>query len=120
VDIISYGRYTRWDKDSRSLPELVELTTEIIAEVDVEFGMMVEIQHGKGWFLDYIINHPPFKDKNGEVAPSFEGAYQVKANPYRFFLGDTIWEPVEDKRGIWEFIIKINRQEVASKRLYLV
>jgi hypothetical protein len=120
VEIISYGRYTRWNDDSRKLPELEELTYEIIAEIDIEFGMIVEIQHGKGRYLEYVIHHPPFRDNNGNITPSFEGEYQIKANPYRFFLGDTIWAPVEDKRGIWEFIIKIDQQRVASKKLKLI
>jgi hypothetical protein len=120
VDIISYGRYARWNDDSRTLPQLEELTYEIVAEIDVEFGMIIEIRHGKGRYLEYVINHPSIRDKNGNIAPSYEGEYQIKANPYRFFLGDTIWEPVDDKRGIWEFIIKIDDQQVASKKLRLI
>ena len=59
-------------------------------------------------------------DRQGNIVPSFEGEYQIKANPYRFFLGDTIWEPVEDKRGIWEFIVRIDQQQVAKKKLELI
>jgi len=120
VDIISYGRYSRWNDDSRTFPELEELTSEIVTGLDVEFGMVIEIQHGKGRYLEYTIHHPPFRDQSGNITPSFKGEYQIKANPYRFFLGDTIWEPVEDKRGIWEFIIKIDQKQVASKKLNLI
>lgn len=120
VEIISYGKYTRWNASSRDLPELEELTYEIKAELDVEFGMLVEIRHGKGRYLEYIIHHPPFNDASGELAPSFVGEYQVKSNPFRFFLGDTVWEPVDDKRGIWELIIKIDKQVVAQKKLTLI
>jgi hypothetical protein len=120
VDIISYGKYTRWNDDSRNLPELEELTHEVVAEIDIEFGMIIEIGQCKGRYLEFIIHHPPFKDKYGNVSPSFEGEYQIKANPYRFFLGDTVWEPVEDKKGTWEFIIKIDQEVVAQKRLELI
>jgi len=120
VEIISYGKYTRWNDDSRALPEIEQLTYQIVAEIDIEFGMIIEIWHGKGRYLEYIINHPPFKDKQGNIVPSFEGEYQVKANPYLFFLGDTIWEPIEDKRGTWEFIVKIDQQQVAMKKLELI
>jgi len=120
VEIISYGRFTRWNSDDRELPELQELTNRIIAKIDVEFGMIIEIRHGKGRYLEYLIHHPPFKDIDGNVVPSFEGEYQVKSNPYRFFLGDSVWEPVEDKRGAWEFIIQIDKQTVARKKLELI
>jgi hypothetical protein len=120
VEIISYGKYTRWKDKSRDLPELEVLTDKIKAEMDIEFGMIVEIRHGKGRYMDYIIHHPPFLDNNGDIMPPFEGQYQIKTNPYHFFLGDTIWEPVEDKRGVWEFIIKIDQNVVARKKIELI
>ena len=116
---MSYGRYTKWDRDSKKLPELVELTKEVKAEIGVEFGMIVEIFQAKGRFLDFRIDHPPFKGEHGEVEPSFEGNYQIRQNPYVFFLGDTIWEPVEDKRGSWTMTVFIDDQEVASKTILL-
>ena len=119
VEIISYGKYMRWNSKSRDLPELEELTYDIKAELDVEFGMIVEIRHGKGRYLEYTIHHPSFIDKTGEIAPSFVGEYQIRSNPFQFFLGDTIWEPVEDKKGTWELIIKIEGKVLASKKLLL-
>ncbi len=119
VEIINYGRYSGWDRDSRTLPELLELTTAIKAEVGVEFGMIVEIFQGKGRFLDFRIDHPPFTDKEGNVEPPFEGSYQIKSNPYTFFLGDTVWEPVEDKKGPWTMHIFIDGTELASKTIIL-
>ena len=119
VEIVSYGKYTKWDRDSKKLPELVELTKEVKAEVGVEFGMIVEIFQAKGRFLEFRIDHPPFADQFGTVEPPFEGNYQIKQNPYVFFLGDTIWEPVEDKRGPWTMTVYIDDQEVASKTILL-
>ena len=119
VEIVSYGQYTTWDRESKKLPELVDLTTEVNAEVGVEFGMIVEIFQAKGRFLDFIIDHPPFKDEDGNISPPFEGSYQIKNNPYAFFLGDTIWEPVEDKRGPWTMTVLMDGQELASKTILL-
>ncbi|MFC2124593.1 DUF3859 domain-containing protein [Bacteroidota bacterium] len=119
VEIISYGHYTRWDRESKDLPDLLELTDTITAELDVEFGMIVEIWQAKGRFIQFRIDHPPFSDNEGSVEPSFEGEYQIKANPYRFFLGDTIWEPVEDKIGDWTMSIFMDGELLASKTIRL-
>ena len=119
TEIVSYGKYTYWDRDSKTLPELVELTTEVKAEIGVEFGMIVEIFQAKGRFLDFVIDHPPFTDENGEISPPFEGSYQIRNNPYAFFLGDTIWEPIEDKRGPWTMTVLMDGKELASKTIIL-
>jgi hypothetical protein len=69
--------------------------------------------------LDFVIDHPPFYDENGDVAAPFEGSYQIRNNPYAFFLGDTIWAPVEDKRGPWTMTVMMDGQDVASKTILL-
>ena len=120
VEIVSYGKYTKWDRESRDLPELLELTHEVEAELGVEFGMIVEIFQAKGRFLDFRIDHPMFTDSEGNVEPPFEGSYQIRNNPYAFFLGDTIWEPIEDKRGPWTMSIFIDGQKLASKTIQLL
>lgn len=119
TEIVSYGRYTNWDRESKKLPELIDLTTEVKAEIGVEFGMIVEIFQAKGRFLDFVIDHPPFLDDHGNVAAPFEGSYQIRNNPYVFFLGDTIWEPVEDKRGPWTMSVLMDGKELASKTILL-
>lgn len=119
MEIVSYGQYTTWDRESRDLPELINLTKEVKAEVGVEFGMIVEIFQGKGRFLDFIIDHPPFKDIDGNIEPSFEGTEQIRSNPYSFFLGDTIWEPVDDKKGPWTMTVYMNGEKVASRTILL-
>lgn len=120
VEIINYGKYAKWDRDSRDIPEFLEMTTEVTAEVDVEFGMVVEIRKAKGRYLDFRIDHPPFKNKKGKTEPPFDGTFRVKQNLYRFFLGDTIWPPVEDKKGEWTMSIFFNEELLASKSLMLV
>ena len=119
VEIVSYGRYTQWDREKKELPDLVDLTTNVKAEIGVEFGMIVEIFQAKGRFLDFRIDHPPFRDADGNIEPAFEGSYQIRNNPYAFFLGDTIWEPVEDKLGPWTMTVFIDGQKVASKTIQL-
>lgn len=98
----------------------MELTTTVEAEIGVEFGMIVEIFQAKGRFLDFRIDHPPFKDEHGVVEPSFEGTYQIRSNPYAFFLGDTIWEPVDDKRGSWTMTVLMDGHTMASKTIFLI
>lgn len=119
VLIRSYGKYTQWDRDSKHLPELVDLSYEVKAEPGVEFGMIVEFEQSKGRFIDFTIDHPPFCDKEGNIEPAFEGSIQIRSNPYSFFLGDTIWEPIDDKRGAWTMSISIDGQELATKTIKL-
>jgi hypothetical protein len=120
VEIISYGEYSAWDRESKNLPQLVQLTNTVEASIGVEFGMVVEIKQGKGRVLEFVIHHPPFTDGSGDIAPPFEGTYQVKSNPFRFFLGDTIWAPVEDKKGDWTMEVAFDGHLLASKTIRLV
>ncbi len=116
---MSYGKYSKWDRESRDLPDLIDLTLEVKAEIGVEFGMIIEIFQAKGRLLDFRIDHPPFMDEHGNIAPSFEGTYQIRNNPYAFFLGDTIWEPLDDKKGPWTMSVFIDGVELASKTILL-
>ena len=120
VEIINYGKYSRWNRDEKKLPEFIELTDRVEAELDVEFGMIVEIRKARGRYLDFIINHPPFMDEQGKMEPPFEGTFRVKQNPYRFFLGDTVWEPIDDKKGEWELLILFEEEVLAKKSILLI
>ena len=120
VEIISFGQYGRWDRKSRDLPELIELTDAVKVALDVEFGMIVEIWQAKGRYIQFRIDHPPFTDQDGNIEPPFEGEYQIKTNPYRFFLGDTVWPPIEDKAGTWKLSIFMDGELLASKTLQLI
>ncbi|MEP0365324.1 MAG: DUF3859 domain-containing protein [Cyclobacteriaceae bacterium] len=119
IDIINYGEYSEWDGDNSNLPVFKELTTEVKAEIGVEFGMIVEIKKARGRYLDFRIDHPPFKDKNGEIEEAFQGTFRVKHNPFQFFLGDTIWAPIADKRGDWKLTILLENQVLVSKTIKL-
>ena len=120
VTMHSYGLYDGWNRDSKDLPNLVKITTEIEAALEVEFGYILRIRNARNGKITFRIEHPPFKGNNGEIAPSFVGELYVKNNDFRFFLGDTIWAPVEDKRGPWRLITWLDGDKVADETLFLV
>ena len=115
VKIDSYGRYSKWERGSRELPKILEFTETIRALEGNEFGMVLHITGGKGARLHYCIKHPPFIGSNGKVAPDFIGEYLVSSNDYRFFIGDSIWLPVEDKVGKWVISVEFEGNTVAEK-----
>ncbi len=116
----SYGLYDGWDRSSRELPNLVKITTEIKTELDIEFGYILRIQNARNSRITFRIEHPPFKDSSGTAAPPFDGELYVKTNDFRFFLGDTIWAPVEDKKGSWRLITWLDGAKVADKTLTMI
>lgn len=116
----SYGVYDGWDRESKELPRLVKITSEIETVLNVEFGYILRIRNARNSKIVFRIEHPPFKNSDGEMAPPFGGELYVKTNDFRFFLGDTIWEPVEDKRGAWRLITWLDGEKVADKILILV
>jgi len=115
----SHGQYDGWDRDSKSLPNLVRIGTEIEAALDVEFGYILRIRNARNAKITFRIDHPPFKGDDGEIAPPFDGELYVKTNDFRFFLGDTVWAPVEDKRGEWRLTTWVDGAKVADKTLVL-
>lgn len=48
VEMTSYGIYTTWDSKSKDLPKIQEFTTTVDAEIDVEFGYILNIKKAKG------------------------------------------------------------------------
>lgn len=120
IELYSYGQYTKWDRESRELPRILEITQVIQAEIGTEFGYLLKIRKGKGKKLEFRIIHPPFKDEQGDIAPDFTGEYYVNSNDYSFFLGDCVWEPLEDKLGPWRLITYLDGQVIADKTLQVV
>ena len=49
--------------------------------------------------------------------PSFEGSYFINSNDFQFFLGDTVWEPVDDKRGEWILSVRY-KDEVSARKTF--
>ncbi|MEQ8472471.1 MAG: DUF3859 domain-containing protein [Marinoscillum sp.] len=119
IELLNYGLYSEWDRDNNNLPKFIELTDYIKAEIGVEFGMIVEIRKARGRYLDFEIDHPPLTDQDGNIELPFTGTFRVKHNPFRFFLGDTIWAPVEDKAGPWKLSILLDDQVLISKTINL-
>ena len=113
--IYSYGEYTPWDRESRDIPKILGFSTEINAAIGTEFGYVLQIKNGKGETLEFQIDHPPFKNENGELAPPFTGEQFIRTNDFQFYLGDCIWEPLEDKLGKWELTTFYKGQVVAHK-----
>jgi hypothetical protein len=115
IKIESFGRYSKWERGSRELPKILEFTNIIKSEENVEFGMILHISSGKGSKLQYCIQHPPFKDAKGNVEPDFTGEYLVNTNNYKFYIGDCIWLPLEDKVGKWIVSVEFEGKVVAEK-----
>ena len=120
VGMHSHGLYDGWDRESKDLPNLVKITTEIETVLDVEFGYILRIRNARNSKISFRIEHPPFKGDDGEVEAPFDGELYVKTNDFRFFLGDTIWAPVEDKRGPWRLVTWLDGKKIADKTLTMI
>ncbi len=119
IELYSYGIYDTWDRASRELPKLKEITTVIPVTPEIEFGYVLRIKKAKGSILSFTINHPPFFNEEGDIAPPFDGEEFVNSNDWSFFLGDTVWPPYEDKAGEWELISWLDGKEIARKTFSL-
>ena len=115
IRIRSHGIYTQWDSDSKELPKIQEFTTRVPAQIDIEFGFVVNIKGAKNEQLDYCIYHPDILDAEGNVRAPFDGTVYVKTNDWDFYLGDTIWNPIEDKIGDWRMTLEMDGKMIADK-----
>ena len=115
ISMSSYGIYTQWQADSKHLPKVVKFTHDIPAELDIEFGFIVNIKRAKNQKLYYSIEHPSIPDTAGNIMPPFDGTVYIKNNNWDFFLGDTIWAPIENKVGNWRLYLTLNNQIIAEK-----
>lgn len=116
-EIYSYGEYEKWDRESKDIPRILDFKTEIEAHIGTEFGYVLHIKNGKGEKLEFRIDHPPFKDDDGNIRPPFTGEQFVRTNDFKFYLGDCIWEPLEDKLGKWE-ITTFYKGEVVARKVF--
>ncbi|WGV99143.1 DUF3859 domain-containing protein [Vibrio sp. YMD68] len=120
IDISSYGIYTTWDSRAKHLPKIQEFTTNVPAEIDVEFGLIINIKKAKGEKFTYCIDHPGILSKKGEPLEPFTGEEYINSNDFDFYLGDTVWEPIDDKLGKWTMTIELQGRVVAEKTFHLV
>lgn len=114
--ISSYGLYKHWDEKSKELPKIVEFTTEVSAKEDIEFGFILNAKKAKGKKLTYTIYHPDIPDENNNIMAPFSGDIYVRTNNWDFYLGDSIWLPLENKTGIWHMTITDNDNVIAEKK----
>ena len=120
IKIFSYGEYSKWERGSRLIPKILKFTTLIEAEIGTEFGYVLHIKNGKGKTLTFKIDHPPFLDDSGNESPPFTGEQFIRTNDFEFYLGDCVWEPLEDKLGKWKITTFYEDQIVASKTFQLI
>ena len=119
VTMASYGIYTKWHESTKELPKILEFTTRVPARIDIEFGFIVKIKRAKNQKITFEIDHPKIPDENGKPMAPFTGEVYVKNNDWDFFLGDTIWAPVENKLGEWKLSISMNGKRIAHKTFTL-
>ncbi|UTT84690.1 DUF3859 domain-containing protein [Vibrio pelagius] len=120
VDMISYGIYSTWDSKSKDLPKIQEFTHRVEAEIDVEFGYIINIKKAKGEKIRYCIYHPNITTDKGEVLEPFDGEEYVGSNDWDFYLGDTIWAPIDNKIGKWRMTVELEGRVIADKTFDLV
>ena len=58
--------------------------------------------------------------QRGRNCPPFEGEEFIRTNDYVFYLGDCVWEPLEDKLGEWKLTTFHVGKIVAQKTFRLV
>lgn len=120
VEMYSYGEYTKWNREEKELPKLLDITDTIKAEVGTEFGYILIIKKAKGKRLSFRIEHPNFRDAEGRAVPPFTGEYFIRSNTYHFFLGDSVFDTLNDKLGNWTLTTLIDGEVVAKKVLRIV
>lgn len=115
VTLTNYGIYSQWDEYARTLPKLIEVTTDVPLREHIEFGFIVNIKRAKNEKVHYCIAHPDIPGKDGEPMAPFIGEEFIKNNDWDFYLGDTLWLPLDDKAGHWHMSLSMNGQTIAEK-----
>ena len=120
IKIESCGLYTPLDREGKDLPKLIRFTAEIPCELGVEFGYILHIKKARGMKLTFEIDHPSIPDDQGNIRPPFTGEEYVRSNDWKFFLGDTTWEPIENKAGPWRIRSWLEGELIADRTLTLI
>ena len=115
IRLHSHGIYRHWDSESKDLPKIERFTTDVPAQIGIEFGFIIHIKGAKNQQLDYCIAHPGILDDHGNVRAPFDGSVYVRTNDWKFYLGDTLWEPIDDKLGNWKLSVELNDKVIAEK-----
>ena len=80
----TYGIYSHWDAKSKYQPKLKNITTDIPAEIDIEFGFVINIKNARGKKAYYCIDHPNVHNKAGEPCEAFTGEVHITNNDWSF------------------------------------
>jgi hypothetical protein len=116
----SFGRYERWSGRTKDVPQVVDFTEVIPSRVDVEFGYVLQISGGHGEVLRWEIDHPPWRDERGRPVAAFRGEFHVRGNTFAFFLGETVWEPLGEKCGVWTLSTWHGERLLAQERFQVL
>ncbi|WP_028865682.1 DUF3859 domain-containing protein [Psychromonas aquimarina] len=119
IKMLTYGIHSQWQSKSKELPQVKEFTTDIPAQIDIEFGFIVNIKKARGSKIRYCIDHPGILDDAGNLRAPFDGVVHVTNNDWSFYLGDTIWAPIADKCGQWRMTIELNDRIIADKTFHI-
>ena len=114
--ITTYGIYDHWDENSKTLPKITQFTTAITAVENIEFGFTLNVKKAKGRKLTYTIYHPDIPDDKGKVMLPFTGDVYVENNNWDFYLGDSLWLPLDNKVGVWHMTIEDMGNIIAEKK----
>ncbi|MFV0364974.1 MAG: DUF3859 domain-containing protein [Mangrovibacterium sp.] len=120
IELYSYGEYSNWDRGSKSLPKVVNISEIVEVTLGTEFGYVLRMKQAKGMLINFRIIHPPCNDEHGNPIGDLTGELYVNSNDYEFFLGDCVWAPLHDKLGKWRLITELDGKVVADKTLTLV
>lgn len=115
VSIIQSGIFSQWDADSDELPKFLQATVHVPAIIDIEFGFVARIRKAKNQRLHYCIYHPDITDIDGNIRPPFDGEVFIKENDWKFYLGDCIWAPIDNKVGNWRMTLTLNGKIIADR-----
>ena len=113
--LLHHGIYTQWDEKSKQLPKLIEVTTDIPARENIEFGFIANFKKAKGLKFSYIIYHPDIPDEHGTILEPFTGDVYVRNNDWDFYLGDTLWQPLNTKLGHWRMVLELDGDILIEK-----
>ena len=115
----TYGIHSQWQSKAKDLPTIQEFTTQIPADIDIEFGFIVNIKKARGAKIQFCIDHPGVLDANGNKRAAFTGEVHVTNNDWDFYLGDTVWLPIADKCGDWRMSISLDNKVLAEKTFHV-
>lgn len=108
VKMESYGLYAKWSNRCKELPKFLKFTDTIPLRIESEFGFILQVKGAKGLSVDYVVEHPKIVGENGKFMPTFTGEIPIRDNDSRVYVGDTLWEPLSDKMGVWRVVAKID------------